>query len=102
MHIANNLSRCRHVCRGRNSINEFSTLYVIHKWIHTSIICMLTTVRPCVAVNNGVVTLEPRYIFAVSKHNILKHGGLGHRLSFSLEGLFSYFCTYAFMFTTIL
>src|SRR3954466_6793281 len=26
------------------------------------------------------VTLDPRYIFAVSKHNTLKHGGFGHRL----------------------
>src|SRR3954470_13100866 len=32
MHIANNLSRCRHVCRGRNSIHEFSTLYAMHKY----------------------------------------------------------------------
>src|SRR4051812_26313908 len=60
MHIANNLSRCRHVCRGRNSINEFSTPYVMHKEIHTSTIRMLTTVNPCVAVNDGVSDFGPK------------------------------------------
>jgi hypothetical protein len=29
---------------------------------------MLTLVNPCVVVKDGVVTLDPRYIFAVSKH----------------------------------
>src|ERR1041385_8151158 len=60
MHIATILSRCRHVCRGRHSINELSTLYVMHKWIHTSTIRVLTMVNPRVAVIDGVSVFGPK------------------------------------------
>ena len=44
------------------------------------------------------VTLDPRYIFAVSKRNTLKHGGFGHRLFFTEKFVCS--CMVSFVMTT--
>ena len=59
---------------------------------------MITTVNPCVVVKDGVCDFGPRYIFAVSRHNTLKHGGFGHRLFFTEKFVCS--CMVSFVMTT--